>query len=551
MVSNNSSSFGTIIKCWSCHFATSLAQDPCQGNPCTNGGKCVTIAPTVFSCSCPVGFTGTYCQTDIDECASSPCQNGGICTDQVGGYFCVCRQNFSGPECQNALTIDPCQSNPCLNGGTCLAAGPTSLVCVCDVGYTGNYCQTDIDECASSPCQNGGICTDEVASFSCYCPSSFLGKYCEHDIDECLSSPCQHGGTCVDEVGGFSCVCPLQFSGPACQQAVRVPDITSKLLEGSNSSLTVNCSFPGTPVGQVQTLLSLIVTRKPLTYRPGDEESELASIHIEHPTQVNLLAPGATTPAPTVITAKPSGTAAPSNTTGHINPILGSVLSLTWLSPNSTEEGIYGCVARGLDSLGHLVTLTSSRLVKRSSDLDRFRNSLDQVRQTLEQSQSCCASLNQRLASLEWTYTRQALALAHIEKNTVLAPYEEYLTHKYYTSLYPVRRFTTAQAVCDALGGYLAEIGGSGENQAVIDILKHGPKPLFPAYFLGGQDLIQENQWIWVNSNTRMNFTSWIPGQPDNLANEDCLEIWPSHWKWNDIACKRIAVDRGFLCEVL
>lgn len=38
----------------------------------------------------PPGFTGTYCEVDMDECQSSPCVNGGVCKDRVNGFSCTC-----------------------------------------------------------------------------------------------------------------------------------------------------------------------------------------------------------------------------------------------------------------------------------------------------------------------------------------------------------------------------------------------------------------------------------------------------------------------------
>uniref|UniRef100_U3K0S8 Uncharacterized protein n=1 Tax=Ficedula albicollis TaxID=59894 RepID=U3K0S8_FICAL len=89
----------------------------CLREPCQNYMKCISVlkfdssAPFIAShstlfrpihpiaglrCRCPQGFTGDYCETEINLCYSNPCLNGGICTRREGGYTCVCRQHFSG-----------------------------------------------------------------------------------------------------------------------------------------------------------------------------------------------------------------------------------------------------------------------------------------------------------------------------------------------------------------------------------------------------------------------------------------------------------------------
>ena len=52
---------------------------------CLNGGHCFNS-----SCCCPVGFTGTVCNSNIIECISDPCMNGGTCIDGIGHYNCSC-----------------------------------------------------------------------------------------------------------------------------------------------------------------------------------------------------------------------------------------------------------------------------------------------------------------------------------------------------------------------------------------------------------------------------------------------------------------------------
>ncbi|XP_062386826.1 protein crumbs homolog 1-like [Sardina pilchardus] len=64
---------------------------------CFNGGNCSTIADT---CDCMPGFTGQWCEQDVDECASDPCLNGGYCRNLINRFQCVCEMSYSGEHCQ-------------------------------------------------------------------------------------------------------------------------------------------------------------------------------------------------------------------------------------------------------------------------------------------------------------------------------------------------------------------------------------------------------------------------------------------------------------------
>ncbi|XP_076643642.1 epidermal growth factor-like protein slowdown [Halictus rubicundus] len=72
---------------------------------CLNGGICT--APG--RCTCPKGFTGNQCQTDIDECVrEKPCDQ--LCRNLPGSYECHCKPGFQlqkdGQSCRKNDTDD-------------------------------------------------------------------------------------------------------------------------------------------------------------------------------------------------------------------------------------------------------------------------------------------------------------------------------------------------------------------------------------------------------------------------------------------------------------
>nr|XP_054605635.1 sushi, nidogen and EGF-like domain-containing protein 1 [Nothobranchius furzeri] len=205
--------------------------------PCLNGGQCIDDCITgnpSFTCSCLAGFTGRWCQINVNECASDPCQNGGTCKDLISRFICDCPPGYTGIHCET--DVDECEDRPCFNNASCVQ-GTGNFTCVCEPGYVGVACETDINECESQPCQNGGECIDQVASFTCSCPATFTGAFCEAELvmpqinssealnqtEECL---CQNGGVCADING--TCECPSGYTGPYCQF-----EVTPKLCSNS------------------------------------------------------------------------------------------------------------------------------------------------------------------------------------------------------------------------------------------------------------------------------------------------------------------------------
>ncbi|XP_069033301.1 protein delta homolog 2 isoform X2 [Embiotoca jacksoni] len=153
----------------------------CSQQPCQNGATCVLQDGGDFSCLCPEGFIGPSCQRRTGPCHQrrSPCRNGGLCEDADGfaaALTCRCLAGFTGTRCES--DVDDCLMKPCANGATCLDA-VNRFSCVCPVGFTGRFCTVNLDDCASRPCLNGGRCLDRAGGFHCVCRAGFDGAACE------------------------------------------------------------------------------------------------------------------------------------------------------------------------------------------------------------------------------------------------------------------------------------------------------------------------------------------------------------------------------------
>ncbi|TRY66866.1 hypothetical protein DNTS_033032, partial [Danionella cerebrum] len=134
----------------------------CLREPCQNYMKCISVlrfnssAPFITSpstlfrpihpitglrCRCPAGFTGDYCEIEINLCYSNPCMNGGVCARREGGYTCICREDYTGERCEFDRRGGRCVAGVCRNGGTCRELSGGGFKCECPTGgYEKPYC---------------------------------------------------------------------------------------------------------------------------------------------------------------------------------------------------------------------------------------------------------------------------------------------------------------------------------------------------------------------------------------------------------------------------
>ncbi|CAG06842.1 unnamed protein product [Tetraodon nigroviridis] len=93
-------------------------------------------------CRCPTGFTGDYCETEIDLCYSKPCGAHGVCRSREGGYTCECLEDYTGEHCQLSSRSGRCAPGVCRNGGTCVNLLVGGFKCECPSGgYEKPYCE--------------------------------------------------------------------------------------------------------------------------------------------------------------------------------------------------------------------------------------------------------------------------------------------------------------------------------------------------------------------------------------------------------------------------
>ncbi|XP_078251223.1 sushi, von Willebrand factor type A, EGF and pentraxin domain-containing protein 1 isoform X2 [Rhinoraja longicauda] len=159
---------------------------------------------------------------EFNDCFLHPCQHNGSCKSIGSGYVCVCQPGFTGTNCET--NINECASDPCQNNAAC-QDGIGRFVCLCQPGFMGQFCEEELNECISQPCLNEGKCIDGINAYYCKCTHEFKGAHCELDINECLATPCLNNGTCHNVIGGFQCACRPGFRGDTCE--VNINDCAS------------------------------------------------------------------------------------------------------------------------------------------------------------------------------------------------------------------------------------------------------------------------------------------------------------------------------------
>ncbi|GAB6032987.1 Fc fragment of IgE, low affinity II, receptor for (CD23) [Chamberlinius hualienensis] len=70
-------------------------------------------------------------------------------------------------------------------------------------------------------------------------------------------------------------------------------------------------------------------------------------------------------------------------------------------------------------------------------------------------------------------------------------------------------------------------------------------------WWLGATDSAEEGTWRWAHDNSKLSFTSWGEGQPDDAhIGEDCMHYFNGDiGKWYDMHCDSTKYHIVYICE--
>ncbi|XP_022107056.1 mucin-like protein [Acanthaster planci] len=182
----------------------------------TDGRSNSTLEPIVSLCDCKNGGT----------CLSGQYVDGtNLIQDRFGVLLCKCEPGWSGEFCE--VDYDACADDPCFLGVDCKDEAPPLLNSTCGpcpegLEGDGKTC-ADIDECVEMSTDDQAssgrrgcdqICENTLGGFKCRCRT---GYFLDEDGKTCLklsASNCLNGGEFDEEA--LECICPWTYSGPTC-----------------------------------------------------------------------------------------------------------------------------------------------------------------------------------------------------------------------------------------------------------------------------------------------------------------------------------------------
>ncbi|XP_066270700.1 C-type mannose receptor 2-like [Branchiostoma lanceolatum] len=110
-----------------------------------------------------------------------------------------------------------------------------------------------------------------------------------------------------------------------------------------------------------------------------------------------------------------------------------------------------------------------------------------------------------------------------------------------YKDFAELKTYDEARQTCAADRGMLAMPKDSGTNTFIHNLGSNG------THWIGLNDLNNEGHWLFEDGKPLGNYSSWGPGEPNDLGGEDCVVVHGSTHDWIDVSC---SLTRGFICQL-
>ncbi|XP_043954869.1 perlucin-like protein [Gambusia affinis] len=101
-----------------------------------------------------------------------------------------------------------------------------------------------------------------------------------------------------------------------------------------------------------------------------------------------------------------------------------------------------------------------------------------------------------------------------------------------------------AQGNCRSIQAHLASIHDYEVNNQLVRMIMSAGRGS-TAVWVGGNDIQWERHWRWVDGSS-FRYSNWCRSAPNNMFNQDCLQInYSRHRCWDDAQCN---FQRPFIC---
>uniref|UniRef100_A0A1I7ZM80 Sushi domain-containing protein n=1 Tax=Steinernema glaseri TaxID=37863 RepID=A0A1I7ZM80_9BILA len=260
--------FGSTTGKYGAVLASECFANTCQTQGCRNNGTCENN-----KCSCPMGYTGAFCEVALDFCFPGllPCGKHEVCDVSHMPFRCICEPGYTGAHCQHRIhecscghhhnpcdnlnrcangKLDantnecrcaepffrnttgqcepdrPCSFNPCLNATTerCTVDSNNKPLCLCKHGFTGEFCEKNSNDHCHAKCPHGHcvpiVGKENIFEQRCVCETGYTGQDCSVPLDACSTDSCGVHGSCIDNQSYYNCSCQTDYRGEQCSTRI-------------------------------------------------------------------------------------------------------------------------------------------------------------------------------------------------------------------------------------------------------------------------------------------------------------------------------------------